>query len=52
LIRAGSGNNYELIFPPLFDEEKNKKYEILLQKANDIWDEFTTGAKGRKRLEV
>ena len=29
--------------------DENKKYEILLQKANDIWDEFTTGTKGKKK---
>jgi hypothetical protein len=38
-----------LIYPSFLDEEKNKKYEILLQKANDIWDEFTTGAKSKKK---
>jgi hypothetical protein len=38
-----------LIYPNFFDAEKNKKYEILLQKANDIWDEFTTGTKGKKK---
>lgn len=43
------GNNYELLFPSLFDEEKNQKYEMLLKKANDIWDEFTCGAKGKKK---
>ena len=48
-VRAGSSNNYELIFPNLLDEEKTKKYESLLKKANDIWDEFTTGAKGKKK---
>ena len=25
--------------------EKNKKYDMYLQKANDLWDEFTTGRK-------
>jgi len=38
-----------LIYPSLLDDGRNKKYEILLQKANDIWDEFTTGAKGKKK---
>lgn len=48
-MRSGSGNNYELIYPSLFEEDKNAKYKALLVKANDIWDEFTTGAKGKKR---
>lgn len=48
-LRCGSGNNYELLFPSFFEEEKNQKYEMLLQKANDNWDEFTCGAKGRKK---
>ena len=48
-MRCGSSNNYELIFPSLFEEEKNHQYEVFIKKANDIWDEFTTGAKGKKR---
>ena len=48
-VRCGSENHYELIFPSLYDEEKNKEYETFIKKANDIWDEFTTGTKGKKR---
>lgn len=48
-IRCGGGNNYELIFPSPYHQEQNKKYEMLLSKANDNWDEFTTGAKGKKK---
>ena len=48
-MRCGSDNRYELIFPSLIDEDKNKKYEEFLKKANEIWDEFTTGTKGKKR---
>lgn len=33
---------YELIYPSA-DKVKNQMYEKLLQKSNDIWDEFTTG---------
>ena len=47
-LRIEKTNKYELIFPA-FDEEKNEHYEMLLKKANEIWDEFTTGAKGKKR---
>ena len=47
-LRIEKKNKYELIFPA-FDEEKNEHYEMLLKKANEIWDEFTTGAKGKKR---
>ena len=48
-VSSGPPNNYELIFPDLYDEEKNQHYENFIKKANDIWDEFTTGAKGKKR---
>ena len=48
-MRSGSDNNYELIYPRLYEPEKNAKYEEFLKKANDLWDEFTTGAKGKKR---
>ena len=48
-MKSGSENRYELIFPSLYEEEKNEKYEIFLKKANEIWDEFTTGTKGKKR---
>lgn len=41
---------YELIFP-CQDEEKNKKYEEFIQKANFLWDEFTTGNKSKKFKE-
>lgn len=33
---------YELIYPSSSDE-LNQVYEMLINKANDIWDEFTTG---------
>ena len=33
----------------MYEEEKNEHYEMLLKKANEIWDEFTTGAKGKKK---
>mmetsp|Transcript_39798 Transcript_39798/g.60989 ORF Transcript_39798/g.60989 Transcript_39798/m.60989 type:complete len:125 (+) Transcript_39798:1567-1941(+) len=49
-MRSGSGNNFEIIFPSLYDEEQNKKYEVYIKRANDIWDEFTTGAKGKKKI--
>jgi len=42
-------NKYELIFPDLEDSYMNAKYENFIKKANDIWDEFTTGAKGKKK---
>ena len=49
MLRSGSGNAYELIFPSTYEEEKNQRYEELLKRANELWDEFTTGAKGKKR---
>lgn len=42
--------NYELIFP-CKDEERNKMYEMFIQKANELWDEFTTGGKSKKFKE-
>ena len=48
-VTSGPPNSYELVFPDLYDEERNKHYETFIKKANDIWDEFTTGAKGKKR---
>ena len=48
-VQVGPPNRYELIFPDLYDEERNAHYETFIKKANDIWDEFTTGAKGKKR---
>ena len=48
VLRSGSQNGYEIIFPSMCDEDINVKYEGFLKKANDIWDEFTTGNKGLK----
>jgi hypothetical protein len=41
---------YELIFPSN-DETRNKDYENFIQKANDLWDDFTTGGKSKKAKE-
>ncbi len=32
-------------------QEKNRKYEGYIKKANDLWDEFTTGRKAFKFQE-
>jgi hypothetical protein len=48
-MKPGSSNKFEIVFPRLYDEELNAKYEVFIKKANDIWDEFTTGTKGKKR---
>lgn len=48
-MKCGSSNRFNLVFPRLHDEELNAKYEVFIKKANDIWDEFTTGTKGKKR---
>jgi hypothetical protein len=40
-----------LIFPSIHDIELNEKYETLLKKANDIWDDFTTGNKNKNRRD-
>ena len=44
-LNAGSG--YELIHPVL-DEEKQEEYDMLLRSAQKVWDDFTTGKKGKK----
>ena len=49
MLRSGAKNQYELIFPSTYEEEKNPRYQELLKRANELWDEFTTGAKGKKR---
>jgi hypothetical protein len=49
---AGRTGGYELIYPIPGQSpeilEKNKLYESFIQKANDLWDEFTTGRKAGK----
>ena len=50
-LRCGSGNNYELLYPSFFNEERNEKYDVLLKKAQDNWDEFTCGAKGKRKAQ-
>ena len=39
---------YELIFPNQENDMVNKKYEQFLLKANELWDDFTTGGKNKK----
>lgn len=40
---------YELVFP-CADKEKNKRYDEMLAKSNEIFDDFTTGKKRRQQL--
>lgn len=47
-FEKGREGGYELIFPCQNDEKKNSLYQGFLQKANDLWDEFTTGNKSKK----
>ena len=39
---------YELIYPSS-NQDKNEMFNKMLTKANDIWDEFTTGKKHKMR---
>jgi hypothetical protein len=39
---------YELIFPVPDNEDLNKTYEHFILKANELWDDFTTGNKSKK----
>lgn len=50
-LRAGEKNGYEMIFPSMMDEALNAQYETFIKKANDIWDEFTTGKAKKKPVE-
>ena len=52
VLRCGNQNGYEMIFPSMMYEELNSKYEMFLRKANDIWDDFTTGGKGSKNKKI
>jgi hypothetical protein len=49
-FEKGRTGGYELIFPNE-NEEDNKLYELFLQKANDLWDDFTTGSKNKRSKE-
>lgn len=40
---------YELIYPSEESPEVNSKYELFIQKANELWDDFTTGSKGHHK---
>lgn len=44
-------NGYELVYPSPDDSALNDKYETLIKKANDIWDDFTTGNKQKRTRE-
>lgn len=46
-----NGSGYEQIFPQIYDEEKNAEYEVILKKAQEIWDDFTTGKQKRHRIQ-
>jgi hypothetical protein len=50
-MKLNEGSGYELIYPPIGQEEKEEQYEAMLKKANDMWDEFTTG-KNKKKEEI
>lgn len=42
---------YELIYP-CADPAKTELFDNMLKKANEIWDEFTTGKNRGKKKEV
>jgi hypothetical protein len=47
-IEYTSGSFADMIPSIEIEEEKNLVYENYIKRANDIWDEFTTG-KGKKK---
>lgn len=50
-MKLNEGSGYELIYPPK-EEEMEDEYEAMLQKANDMWDEFTTGKKKQEDAKM
>ena len=46
-FERGREGGYELIFPNEKNDEMNRLYEHFIVKANELWDDFTTG-KGKK----
>jgi hypothetical protein len=50
-MKINEGSGFELIYPPL-EEEKEDEYEGMVKKANEIWDEFTTGKKKTEDQKV
>ena len=48
-FEQGRMGGYELIFPSK-DEQRNREYESFIHKANELWDDFTTGGKSKKRI--
>lgn len=48
-MKPGASNKFEIVFPRQYNEELNEQYEIFIKKANEIYDDFTTGTKGKKR---
>ena len=38
---------YELIYPT-GDKAKNQNYELLIKKANEVWDDFNIGKQKNK----
>ena len=47
-----TGSGFELIYPPLGDDDLEAEYEAMLQKAQDIWDEFTTGKRDKGKNDA
>ena len=41
---------FELIFPSQ-DPERNEMYEKFIKRANELWDEFTTGKVKKEKFE-
>lgn len=55
-FEKGREGGYELIYPMPGDDERssegNRKYDMYIKKANDLWDEFTTGRKSVKEYDL
>ena len=51
-MKINEGSGFELIYPPLGDDDLEAEYEAMLQKAQDIWDEFTTGKRDKGKNDA
>ncbi len=48
-FEKGREGGYELIYPNEKNPDMNKQYEHFIVKANELWDDFTTG-KSKKGI--
>lgn len=40
---VNQGSGFELIYPNIYNDEKQAENEMLVKKSQQVWDDFTTG---------